>query len=155
MFNPIAKNVLLGWPKHNRPTKTKLKTHVRQLRSKTCPKIHLWAPSKMSYIVVVPMWNSMARSLSSTLGSSILDEWESQIILGPPILKCMKMCKTLKNVGRVVHGRPTLLTITKGGQSSWWTTHEWHLGSNVSSTKYVGDLRMSSYACWTLLVVLG
>jgi len=53
-----------------------------------------------------------------------------------------------KNVGMVVHGWPTLLTTSKGGQSSWRTTHEWHPRSNMSSTKHVGDLGMSSYARW-------
>ncbi len=57
-------------------------------------------------------------------------------------------CGKLKNVGGVVHGRPTLLTIAKGGWSSWWTTHEWHPRSNMSPTKHVGDLGMNSYACW-------
>ncbi len=58
------------------------------------------------------------------------------------------MWKKLKIVGRAACGRPTLLTIAKSGRSSWRTTHEWHLGSNMSSTKHVDDLRMSSYACW-------
>jgi hypothetical protein len=71
----------------------------------------------MPYIVVVPMQNPMAHSLSSALGSSILDEWESQIIPGPPFLNARE-CGKLKNVGRAIHGRPTLLTIAKGGRSS-------------------------------------
>ncbi len=58
-------------------------------------------------------------------------------------------CGKLKNVdSRATHGRPMLLTTTKGGQSSWQTTREWRLGSNMSSTKHVGDLGMNSYAHW-------
>jgi hypothetical protein len=101
----------------------------------------------MDCIVVVLVQNPMARSLSSALGSSILDEWESQIIHGPPFLNAWK-CWKLKKVSKVIRGRPTLLTTTKGGWSSWWTTHEWDLGSNMSSTKHVGDLGMRSYAHW-------
>ncbi len=124
-----------------------MKIHVRQLRSITCPKICLRAPSEMPCTIVVPMQNPMAFSLSSTLGFSILDEWESQIILGPPFLNAWE-CGKFKNVGKVARGRPTLLTTTKGGQSSWQTAHEWCFGSNMSSTKHVSDLGMSSYARW-------
>jgi hypothetical protein len=74
------------WQKHNYFAKTKLKIHVRQLKSITCPKIYLWALLEMHYIAMEPMQNPMARSLSFTLGSSILDEWESQIIPMPPFL---------------------------------------------------------------------
>ncbi len=105
----------------------------------------------MPYTAMVPMWNPMAHSLSSTLSFSILDEWESQIILGPPFLNARK-CGKLNNVGRAIIGRPTLLTTTKDGQSSWWTAHEWHHGSNTSSTKHVGDLGMSSYVHWITFV---
>jgi hypothetical protein len=59
----------------------------------------------------------MAYSLSFAMGFSIFDEWESQIILGPPSLNAWEHEK-LNNVGRVACGRPTLLTTTKGGQSS-------------------------------------
>jgi hypothetical protein len=59
----------------------------------------------------------MAHSLSSTLGSSIVDEWESQIIPRPPFLNAQK-CGKLNNVGKDVHGKPTLLTTAKGGWSS-------------------------------------
>jgi hypothetical protein len=54
-------------------------------------------------------------------------------------------CGKLKNVSRVACGRPTLLTIAKGGRSSWQTVDEWCPRSNMSSTKHVGDLGMSSY----------
>jgi hypothetical protein len=63
---------------------------------------------------MVPMQNPKAHSLSFTLGFSILDEWESQIILEPPFLNALE-CGKLKNVGRADCGRPTLLTTTKGG----------------------------------------
>jgi len=56
----------------------------------------------------------MAHSLSFVLGSSILNEWESQIIPRPPFLNAWD-CGKLKNVSKVVCGRPTLLTTTKGG----------------------------------------
>ncbi len=135
------------WPKHKCFAKTKLKIHVRQLRSITCLIICLWALSKMFCTFVVPVQNPMAHSFSFALGSSILNECESQIILRPPFLNAWK-CGKVKNVGRVAHGRPTLLTIAKGGRSSWRTMHEWCLGSNMSSTKHVGDLKMSSYVCW-------
>ncbi len=91
--------------------------------------------------------NFVACFFSLTFCFSILDEWESQIILGSQIFNSWKRGK-LKNVGRAVRGRPTILTTTKVGWSWWWTTHEWHPRSNISSTKHVGDLRMSSYACW-------
>jgi hypothetical protein len=65
------------WPKHNYYAKTKLKIHVRWLRSITCPKIHLHVPLEMPCIFVVLMQNPMACSLSFALGFSILDEWES------------------------------------------------------------------------------
>jgi hypothetical protein len=103
-----------NWSKHNYSTKTKLKIHVRQLRSITCPKICLWAPSKMPCTIMVLVRNPMVCSLSFTLGSSVIDEQESQIILGPPFLNARE-CEKLKNVGRATCGRPTLLTITKGG----------------------------------------
>jgi hypothetical protein len=96
---------------------------------------------------MVPMQNPMAHSLSFALGSSILDEWGSQIIPGGPFLNAWK-CGKLKNVGRAIRGRPTLLTITRGGWSSWWTTYEWNFRSSMSSTKHVGDLGMNSYAHW-------
>jgi hypothetical protein len=59
----------------------------------------------------------MAHSCSYAMGYSILDELKSQISLGPPSLNAQTFGK-LMNVGRVGHGRPTLLTTTKGGQSS-------------------------------------
>ncbi len=46
------------------------------------------------------------------LGSSNCEEWEFQIILGPPSWKAWK-CGKLKKVGRVVHGSPTLFNIAK------------------------------------------
>ncbi len=64
-----------------------------------------------------------------------------------PIRKCMR-CGKLKNVGKATCGRPTLLTITKCDRSLWRIAHEWHLGSNMTSTKHVDDLGMNSYACW-------
>jgi len=101
----------------------------------------------MPCTTMVLMQNPMAHSFSSTLGFSILDECESQIILWPPFLNAWE-CGKLKNVGKVVHERPTLLTVAKGGRSSWWNTHEWHPRSNMSSTKHVGDLGMNSYVHW-------
>jgi hypothetical protein len=47
----------------------------------------------------------MACSFSSTLGSSILDEWKSQIILGTPSLNARKHEK-LYIVGMVACQRP-------------------------------------------------
>jgi hypothetical protein len=67
---------------------------------------------------------------------------------GSPKSSMVWECGKLKNVGRVIHGRQTLLTIAKGGRSSWWTPHEWCFRSNMSSTKHVGDLGMNSYVCW-------
>jgi hypothetical protein len=96
-------------------TKTKLKIHVRHLRSITCPKICLRTSLEMPYIDVVLVWNPMARSFSFVVGSSMLDEWESQIFFGPPSLALE--CGKLNNVGRATHGRPTLLTTTKGVKS--------------------------------------
>jgi hypothetical protein len=40
----------------------------------------------LPYTIVVQMWNPMACSFSYALGSSLLDEWESQIIHEPPSL---------------------------------------------------------------------
>jgi hypothetical protein len=51
------------------------------------------------------MWNPMAHSLSSTSDSSILDEWESQIILGTPSLNAREHGK-LYTIGMVACGRP-------------------------------------------------
>jgi hypothetical protein len=51
------------------------------------------------------MWNPMACSFSSTLGSSILNEWKSQIILGTPSLNARKHEK-LYIVGMVACQRP-------------------------------------------------
>ncbi len=65
---------------------------------------------------------------------------KSQLILGPPFLNAQE-CGKLKNVGKVGHERPTLLTITKGGQSSWRIVHEWYPISNMSSI-------MNSYVHW-------
>jgi hypothetical protein len=96
---------------------------------------------------MVPMRNPMVHSFSSALGFSILVECKSQIILRPPFLNAWE-CWKFKNVGRVVYGRPTLLTTTKGGQSSWQIVHEWCPRSNMSSTKHVGDLGMNSYVHW-------
>jgi hypothetical protein len=45
----------------------KLKTHVKQLKSINCSKIHLWVPSKMFGMTMVAIWKPMACSLSSTL----------------------------------------------------------------------------------------
>jgi len=50
---------VLTWPK--------LKTHVKQLKSINCSKIHLWALSKMFGVTMVRIWKPMACSLSSTL----------------------------------------------------------------------------------------
>jgi hypothetical protein len=105
------------WQKHNYFAKTKLKIHVRQLRSITCPKICLWALLEMPYTTMVPTQNPMARSLSFTLGFSILNEWECQIIPRPPFLNARE-CEKLNNVERAIIGRPTLLTIAKDGRSS-------------------------------------
>jgi hypothetical protein len=63
------------------------------------------------------MQNPMACSLSFTMGFSKLDQWGSQIILGPPSLNAWEHGK-FNNVGRVACERPTLLTTTKGDQSS-------------------------------------
>jgi hypothetical protein len=71
----------------------------------------------MFYTTMVLMQNPVACSLSSTMGFSILDEWESQIILEPPSLNAWEHGK-FNNVGRVACGRSTFLTTTKGGQSS-------------------------------------
>jgi hypothetical protein len=101
----------------------------------------------MPCTIVASMQNPMAHSLSSTLGSSILDECESQIILGPPFLNAWK-CGKFKNIGRANHGRPSILNTVTSGQSSWWTPHEWRPGSNMPSIKPVGDLGVNSYACW-------
>jgi hypothetical protein len=68
------------WQKHNYFAKTKLKIHAKQLKCITCPKICLWALLEMPYTAMEPIQNPMARSLSFTLGSCILDERESQII---------------------------------------------------------------------------
>lgn len=62
-------------------------------------------------------------------------------------MKCTWAHKKLKKVGKATHGRPTLLTTINGGWSSWRTTKDWCLRSNMSSTKHVGGRGMSSYAC--------
>ncbi len=56
----------------------------------------------------------MACSFSFALGSSILNECKFKIILGPPFPNSREFGK-FNNVGKVVCGRPTLLTIAKGG----------------------------------------
>jgi hypothetical protein len=71
----------------------------------------------MPCIIAVLVQNPMARSFSFALGSSILDECEFEIIHGPPFLNAQE-CEKFKNVGKATHGRPTLLTITKGDRSS-------------------------------------
>ncbi len=93
----------------------------------------------------MPMWNPILHFCSSTLGSSILDEFAPQIMLGPP---SRDLSGKLKRVGRVAPGRPTLLNIAKGGRSSCWAVKECHLGSKMSSTRHVGDLKMNQYALW-------
>jgi hypothetical protein len=45
----------------------------------------------------------------------------------------------LKKVGKATRGKPSLLTTINGGQSSWQTAEDRHFGSNMSSTKHVGD----------------
>jgi hypothetical protein len=65
---------------------------------------------------MVLVQNPMAYSRSPTIGSSILYELESQIILGLPPLNAWKR-ENFKNVNKVINGRPTLLTIVKGGWS--------------------------------------
>ncbi len=47
----------------------KLKIHMKQLSSITCPNMPLWTPSKKLNNVVMLMQNPIAHSLSSTLGS--------------------------------------------------------------------------------------
>jgi hypothetical protein len=42
-----------------------------------------------------------------------------------------------------VHGSPILLTIAKGGRSSGQIAHDYYHGSNMESTKHVGDLKMN------------
>ncbi len=85
---------------------------------------------------------------SSALGSSILDELVSQIMLGPPSQNAWKRGE-LKKKGKTIQGRPTLLIITKGGWSSYLTIEKCHHGSKMSSTKHVSDLGMSQYVLWS------
>jgi len=126
------------WSKCLYFAKAKLKIHVRQLRSIPCPKIYLWALLEIFGTTMVQMCqNPMAHYCSYTLGSSVLYEWESQIIPRPPSLNAW-ICGKLKTVIRATCGRPTLLTIAKGGWSSWRTTHEWSHVFNISSTKHMG-----------------
>ncbi len=102
------------WSKCLYFAKVKLKIHVMQLRSILCPKICLWAASKIFGTTMVQVCqNPMAHYYSYTLGSFVLYEWESQIILKPPSLNAWK-CGKFKNVIRATCGRPTLLTIAKG-----------------------------------------
>jgi len=49
----------------------KLKFHMKQLSSITCPNMPLWTPSKKLNNVVMLMESPIAHSLSSTLGSSM------------------------------------------------------------------------------------
>ncbi len=56
-------------------TQQRLKVHVKQVRSLTCPNIHLWTPLEIPCIAMVPMQNPITHFRSSTLGSSILDDW--------------------------------------------------------------------------------
>jgi hypothetical protein len=68
--------------------KDKLKIHVMQFMSITCPKIYLRALSEISNIVVMLMQKPIASSLSSTLSeSSILNLLESQTFPKPPSQK--------------------------------------------------------------------
>ncbi len=65
---------------------------------------------------MVLVQNPMACSDSPTIGSSILYELESQIILGLSPLNAWER-ENFKNVNKVINERPTLLTIAKGGWS--------------------------------------
>jgi len=63
----------------------RLKIHMRQVRSITCPNICVQTLLESPHMVVVPMQNPMVHFHPSTLlGSSILDELVSQIMHGPP-----------------------------------------------------------------------
>jgi hypothetical protein len=97
----------------------------------------------------MPMWNPIAHSCSSALGSFILDDFTSQIMPGMPFQNVWEHRK-LKRVGSATHGRPTLLTTTKGGRSSCWTTRKCHPRSKMSFTRHLGDLEMSQYALWNM-----
>ncbi len=89
--------------------KTKLKSHVRQSMSITCPKICLQVASKMLGMVVALMWKPMAHSFTFTFSSSILDELESHIIPRLPFQNAWKQGKFNK-IGKVICGSLTLLT---------------------------------------------
>jgi glyoxylate carboligase len=95
-------------------TQQRLKIHVKQVRSITCPNIRLGKPSKILRTIVVPVQNPIAHHRSLALSSFILDELVSQIIHGLPSQNVGQREK-LKKVGNDAQGRPTLLTITKGG----------------------------------------
>jgi hypothetical protein len=70
------------------------------------------------------------------------------IMPGPPFQNAWR-CEKLKRVGNVAQGKPTLLTIAKGGWSPCWTTEKCCLKSKMSSTKHASDLKMSQYALWS------
>ncbi len=79
----------------------KLKTHVKQLKSINCSKIHLWAFSKM-------FWHDNGGNLEAHvlflfihIEVSIPNELESQIIHGPPFQNAIKQQK-FKNVSKVI-----------------------------------------------------
>jgi hypothetical protein len=65
---------------------------------------------------MVLVQNLMAHSCLPTLSFSILYELESQIISRLPSLNAWKREK-IKIVNKVIHERPTLLTIVKSGWS--------------------------------------
>ncbi len=65
------------WTKWLCFAKQKLKIHVRQFKSMTCPKICLQILFERLSITILLVWKPMAHSLSSTLGSSMQGDLES------------------------------------------------------------------------------
>jgi hypothetical protein len=82
---------------------------------------------------MVQVLKPMVHFCSSMLSSSIWDELEFQIILGPASQKAWKH-ENLTNLNKVIYESLTLLMITNGGWSSWWIAQEWLLESKISST---------------------
>ncbi len=80
------------WPKWYCFAKTKLKIHVKQLRSITCPKIRLWVLSKMPCIVMVLVWTH-GPFLFICIGFFHTGWMGDPIHHWIPIPKCMKMWK--------------------------------------------------------------
>jgi hypothetical protein len=106
------------------------------------PKIHLQT-------IVVLMWKPMAANPFIYIGFLHVQRLCN---LKPPQVFHPKMHENVKNSKNnciTSCESPTLLSTTKGGQSSYTLDYTWMMSrSNMSSTKHVSHLGINWYAFW-------